>query len=148
MFVVDDALLVVSSDGGQGLGVLISEDEMRVWHGDGPRFLERDSNFAKQGVFHGLKIKVFLPANVQGEPANFYFRFTQASFVVIGFGTAGQEFDDDIPIFFLIVQFAGHLAKEITQGDVGLAGLLFVDHGIGVAMQGIVSQVIQLMVET
>ena len=84
-FVVDDAPLFVSLNGGQGLGVLVSLDEMRAEYAEGPRFGERLSKFSEQGVFHGLKMKLLLPAHVQGEPANFHFRFAQACSVGIVF---------------------------------------------------------------
>ena len=91
-----------------------------------------------------------MSAHVQGEPANYHFRFAQACFVSIVFGTAcrpGQEFDDDVTSPVFIVLFIGHLAEEIPQEDVGLAVLPFVNHGIGAEIQGILSQVIQVMVE-
>ena len=81
--------MFVSLNGGQGLSILVSLDEMRVGYAEGPRFGERLSKFAEQGVFYGLKMKLLLPAHVQGKPANFHFRFAQACSVGIVFGTAG-----------------------------------------------------------
>ena len=88
-----------------------------------------------------------MSAHVQVEPANYHFRFAQECFVSIVFGTAGQEFDDDVTIPVSIVLLIGHLAEEISQEDVGLAGFPFVNHGIGAEIQGILSHVIQVMVE-
>ena len=63
-----------------------------------------------------------MSAHVQVEPANYHFRFAQECFVSIVFGTAGQEFDDDVTIPVSIVLLIGHLAEEISQEDVVLAG--------------------------
>ena len=105
---------------------------MRIGYVEGTRFGKRFAKFPQQGVFHGLKMKLLLSTYVQGEPANFDFGFAEACTVSVIFGPAGQEFHDHVAMAFPIVQFVGHLAEKITQGNFGFTGAPFVHHGIGV----------------
>ena len=63
-FVVHDTPLFVPLNGGQGFGLLVSLDEMRIGHDDGTRMAERFANFPPQGVFHGVKMELLLSAFV------------------------------------------------------------------------------------
>ena len=49
----------------------LSLDEMRIGYVKGPRFGERLSKFAEQGVFHGLHMKLLLPCMFKVNPRIF-----------------------------------------------------------------------------
>ena len=63
-------------------------------------------------LFEDLKVQLFLPAGVEGEPAYFTFHFTIFGSVSIILGASGSELDDVITGF----QFAGEFAKIIARG--------------------------------
>ena len=49
---------------------------------------------------------------------------------------------------FSIVQLIRHVAEKISQGNFGFTGAPFVHHGIGVEVQGVFTDMVQVMIES
>ena len=98
---------------------------------DFPRVVFRFGDFVDDVLFQQVKVQLFLPTCIEGEPTYLAFDFSVFGFVPIILGARGSKLNDVISCF----EFAGEFSKMISQGWDGLTRSMGEDDGIRVEVQ-------------
>ena len=111
-FVEDHFVAFGFFHGGEGLGVGVAFDLVRVVHGDDAWVVEGGGDVIDDVGLEKGKVQLVLTTGVEGEPAYLAFDFAVVGSVAVILGASGGEFHDVVVGF----QFAGEFAQMTAQG--------------------------------
>ena len=127
----DDFVLVGFFNSGECFGVGVSSDLVRNVQVDLTGVFFGLGDFVDEVGFEEIKVQLRLPTRVEGETADLAFNFPVLGSVPIILGASGSKFDDVIPGFEFISEFAKMISKQGT----GFAGFAGEDDGIRVEVE-------------
>ena len=110
-------------------GVDIPFDHVWIVDWNLARFVAWVGDFVDDVLFEEFKVQMFLPSDVEGEPAYLAFYFTIFGSVSVILGPSGSKLDN------VIAGFAGEFTEIIAHEKSGFAGTMGEDDGVRVEVE-------------
>ena len=125
------------------LSCLVAREEVGVDHGHVASVVEGVSEFVEDVLPQDVVIQLPGAPHVEGEAAHLAFHFAVSGLVPVILGVAGGEIHDVVVPF----QLVRHFPKVIPRRDLGLTGKVGVDDGVGVEVEDLFLQPVQVLVQ-
>ena len=124
-------------------GGRMTREEVGVDHGHVASVVEGVSEFVEDVLPQDVVIQLPGAPHVEGEAAHLAFHFAVSGLVPVILGAAGGEIHDVVVPF----QLVRHFPQVIPRRDVGLTGKVGVDDGVGVEVEDLFLQPVQVLVQ-
>ena len=124
-------------------GGRMTREEMGVVHGHVASVVKGVGEFVEDVLPQDVVIELPGTPHVEGEAAHLAFHFATVGLVPIILGAPGGEIHDVVVPF----QLVRHLTQVIPRRDVGLTGKVGVDDGVGVEVEDLFLQPVEVLVQ-
>ena len=124
-------------------GGRMTREKMGVDHGHVASVVEGVGEFVEDVLSQDVVIQLPGTPHVEGEASHLAFHFAVSGLVPIILGAPRGEIHDVVVPF----QLVRHLPQVIPRRDVGLTGKVGVDDGVGVEVEDLFLQVVEVLVQ-
>ena len=121
----------------------MTHEEMGVDHGHVASVVEGVGEFVEDVLSQDVVIQLPGTPHVEGEASHLAFHFVVSGLVPIILGAPRGEIHDVVVPF----QLVRHLPQVIPRRDVGLTGTVGVDDGVGVEVEDLFLQPVEVLVQ-